>query len=125
MALRRSHVGRPDHRAPGRHPGPTETTYRELQNGAGESTAGIGYAKANNAPGENDVISGGRPGAGDLPSACRLVGTRVGPSMCAPPIVSQELKPTGRSDVFFIFPRYVLIKISAQCDRAFRQLFQF
>src|SRR5438552_15345527 len=96
MALRRSNVGGPDHRAPGRDPGSAETTYRELQTGAGKSTAGVGYAKASNTPGENDVSSGGWPGTGDLPSACRLVGTRVGPSMCAPPIVSLRIK-TNRS----------------------------
>jgi len=38
--------------------------------------------------GENDVNSRSRPGAGDLPPACGLVGIGVGPSMCAPPISS-------------------------------------
>jgi len=44
--------------------------------------------KASDAPGENDVNSRSRPGAGDLPPACGLVGIGVGPSMCAPPIIS-------------------------------------
>src|SRR6266567_6595463 len=96
MALRRSNVGGPDHRAPGRDPGSAETTYRELQTGAGKSTAGVGYAKASDTPGENDVSSGGRPGAGDLPSACRLVGTGMGPSMRAAPIIVTKTK-TNRS----------------------------